>query len=95
MLLCTIILVLGIETSGFGALNPTNGLTNIQVQATGEVNGELIMVINLNGKVMAEYQLAKGESNYTLDATNWAAGMYIATYSANGAKPVTRTFIVQ
>ena len=75
--------------------NPTNGLTNIQVQATGEVNGELIMVINLNGKVMAEHQLAKGESSYTLDATNWAAGMYIATYSANGAKPITRTFIVK
>jgi len=75
--------------------NPTNGLTNIKVQAKGEVNGELIMVINLNGKVMAEYLLPKGESSYTLDVTNWAAGMYIATYSANGAKPVTRTFIVQ
>ncbi len=75
--------------------NPTNGLTNIQVQATGVVNGELIMVINLNGKVMAEHQLTKGENSYTLDATNWAAGMYIATYSANGAKPVTRTFIVR
>jgi len=50
---------------------------------------------DLNGKVMAEYLLPKGESTYTLDTTNWTAGMYIATYSANGAKPVTRTFIVQ
>jgi len=56
---------------------------------------DILEIHDLNGKLMAEYLLPKGESTYTLDVTNWAAGMYIATYSANGAKPVTRTFIVQ
>jgi hypothetical protein len=75
--------------------NPTDGLTTITVSNKGIVNGMLFMVMDLNGKVMEEYMFEQNETSHILNATQWPKSMYIATYSANGAKPVTRTFVVK
>jgi len=75
--------------------NPTNGMTTISLMTKGIINNSLLMIIDLNGKVMEEHPLKSNELDYTFDASNYPKGLYIATYSANGAKPVTRTFVVQ
>jgi len=75
--------------------NPTNGLTTVSMLTKGVVNNSLLMIIDLNGKVMEEHPLKSNELDYTFDASKYPKGLYIATFSANGAKPTTRTFVVQ
>jgi hypothetical protein len=76
--------------------NPTDGLTKVAIESVEATNFNLT-IIDLTGRVIAMESLGKldaGRHIHTIDASNFAPGIYFYTVSA-GELSITKKLIVE
>jgi hypothetical protein len=72
--------------------NPTSG--NFTVNAPPVNNIQYLYIYNIQGKIVAQAQLAPGQSNYIINGTSWTNGTYLISLWNGGKKVDSQTLVI-
>jgi hypothetical protein len=72
--------------------NPSGGMFNIRTKGIEE---GLIEVINLEGKSIYKTAVTNSTSDYKIDLSGYAHGIYLVTISSNGQEVTSKKLIIE
>lgn len=77
------------------APNPFNGTTEIGYFIPSNSSNASIMVFDMNGKKLSNFELyGNGKGSISIDARNWAAGIYMYSLVIDGREIATKRMII-
>ncbi|QJD80067.1 T9SS type A sorting domain-containing protein [Spirosoma rhododendri] len=75
--------------------NPANDYAEISYQYTGAVNEAKLVLINVLGSPVAEYELAKNDRKLRIATSDMMTGYYFYQLSLDGKKVATKKLLVR
>jgi hypothetical protein len=75
--------------------NPANDYAEIAYQYTGSVNEAKLVLINVLGSPVAEYELAKNDRKLRIATSDMMTGYYFYQLSLDGKKVATKKLLVR